>query len=302
MNKALRWGLIVFASLIGLIVILSGIVFFISQSRLYRTYDTNVPAITIPSSPEAVERGRYLVSTVAGCIDCHGEDYGGGVFLDDPMVGSFRGPNLTSGQGGVGSKYTDQDWVRTIRHGIKPDGSPVLVMPAMDYYNLSDADLGDIIAYIKTVPPVDNFVEPSQAGPLGRLLVVTKQINVISAEVINHTQPHPGAPERAKSVEYGKYLASIACIGCHGTGLAGGPIPGTPPDWPPARNLTPGGDLASWDETKFLQTLRTGMTPAGEILDPEYMPWPNFIQMTDDDLGALWAYLQSVPSKETGTR
>lgn len=302
MSKGLRWGLIIFGSLISLITILSGIVFFISQSRLYHVYDTNVPAVSIPDSPEAVERGRYLVSTVAGCVDCHGQDYGGGTFIDDPMVGGFFGPNLTSGQGGVGSKYTDQDWVRAIRHGIKPDGTPVLVMPAMDFYNLSDADLGDIIAYLKTIPPVDNFVEPSQAGPLGRALIVTGQISAISAEVINHTQPHPGAPERGKTPEYGKYLASIACIGCHGTGLAGGAIPGTPPDWPAAKNLTPGGELANWDEAKFIQTLRTGMSPEGDILDPKFMPWPNFLQMSDEDLGALWAYLASMPAKETGTR
>ncbi len=67
-------------------------------------------------------------------------------------------------------------------------------------------------------------------------------------------------------------------------------------------NLTPGGNLSQWDEAKFIQTLRTGMTPEGKILDKQYMPWPNFLQMTDEDLGSLWAYLQSLPAKETGTR
>jgi mono/diheme cytochrome c family protein len=213
------------------------------------------------------------------------------------MIGRFFGANLTSGSGGIGQTYTDLDWVRSIRHGIKPDGTAILAMPAMDYYNLSDADLGAIIAYIKSLPPVDKMVEQSSASLLGRALAVTGQINVISAEVIDHDQPHPGAPERAKTPEYGKYLASIGCVGCHGPELAGGPIAGTPPDWPPAANLTPGGDLASWDEADFLQSLRTGMTPSGKIINPQYMPWPNLILMTDEDLGALWAYFQSLPAR-----
>jgi mono/diheme cytochrome c family protein len=215
-------------------------------------------------------------------------------------VGGFFGANLTSGQGGIGQTYTDLDWVRTIRHGIKPDGSPILVMPSMDYYNLSDEDLGDMIAYLKTIPPVDNFVESSYPGPLGRFLIVSGQINVISAEIINHTQPHPGAPERAATAEYGRYIASITCVGCHNAAFSGGPIPGTPPDFPPAKNLTPGGDMGTWSEADFVRTLRTGMDPQGDILDPEYMPWPNFIQMTDEDLGALWAFFSYLPAKETG--
>ena len=297
MNKTLVWFFGIIAVLIGLVVIFSGFVYFSSQSRITRVYDTDIRPVEVPSSPEAVERGRYLVTTVAGCVDCHGANYAGDVFIDDPMIGRFFGANLTSGSGGIGQAYTDLDWVRSIRHGIKPDGTPILVMPSMDYYNLSDADLGAIIAYIKSLPPVDNTVEKSSTGPLGRALVVTGQINVLSAEIINHDQPHPGAPERAQTPEYGKYLASIGCVGCHGQDLAGGTIPGTPPDWPPAANLTPGGDLAAWDEADFVQTLRTGMTPSGKILDAEYMPWPNLILMTDEDLGALWAYLQTLSAR-----
>jgi mono/diheme cytochrome c family protein len=296
-NKTLAWFLGIIAVLIGLVVIFSVFVYFNSQSRFTRIYDVDIQAVEVPNSPEAVERGQYLVTTIAGCVDCHGANYAGDVFIDDAMIGRFFGANLTSGNGGIGQDYTDLDWVRSIRHGIKPDGSPILVMPAMDYYNLSDADLGAIIAYIKSLPPVDNMVEPSSAGPVGRALAVTGQINMLSAEIIDHDQPHPGAPERAQTPDYGKYLASIGCVGCHGAELAGGPIAGTPPDWPPASNLTPGGDLATWDEADFMQTLRSGMTPSGKILNAEYMPWPNLILMTDEDLGALWAYLQTLPAR-----
>lgn len=302
MNKVLKWILGVLIGLIGLLAVVSAFIYFRSESLLNHVYDTNITPVAIPDSPEAIERGRYLVSTVGSCNDCHGADLSGDVFLEDPMVGNFYGANLTSGKGGIGTSYTDLDWVRTIRHGIKPDGKPVLLMPSMDYYNLSDEDLGAIIAYLKTIPPVDHFVEPSKAGFLGRFLAVSGQINVVSAELINHTQPHPGAPERAATAEYGKYIASITCIGCHNPALSGGSIPGTPPEWPPAKNLTPGGDMAEWNEADFIKTIRTGMNPDGVILNPEFMPWPNFIQMTDEDLGALWAYLSSLPAKEMGVR
>ncbi len=85
-------------------------------------------------------------------------------------------------------------------------------------------------------------------------------------------------------------------------GFSGGPIPGVPPDWPTAANLTPGGELANWSEKAFIDTLRNGFTPSGKQLDPQYMPWTTFGQMTDDELKAMWLYLQSLPAKETGKR
>ena len=63
-------------------------------------------------------------------------------------------------------------------------------------------------------------------------------------------------------------------------------------------NLTPGGDLGKWTEADFIQALRTGETPEGRRLDNEKMPWRSIGQLTDDELGALWLYLQSLPSKK----
>jgi len=67
----------------------------------------------------------------------------------------------------------------------------------------------------------------------------------------------------------------------------------------PSPNLTPGGELASWSEVDFFTAIRTGVTPSGHKLSEE-MPWQNFGQMTDDELKAVWLYLQSLPALPQG--
>jgi mono/diheme cytochrome c family protein len=104
------------------------------------------------------------------------------------------------------------------------------------------------------------------------------------------------------TLEYGTYLANIAgCTGCHGPSLSGGPIPGAPPEWPAAMNLTPGGEVGGWTEAEFINTIRTGVNPGGHELLPE-MPWQTYRNMSDDELKAIWLFIQSVPAKEAGNR
>ncbi len=82
--------------------------------------------------------------------------------------------------------------------------------------------------------------------------------------------------------------------------LASRNTPRLRPDAPLAMNITPGGEMAGWSEDDFISTMRFGVNPAGRALDPEWMPWPSFGQMTDDDLKALWLHLQSVPPQADG--
>jgi cytochrome c553 len=104
-------------------------------------------------------------------------------------------------------------------------------------------------------------------------------------------------------VAYGKYLA-VTCTGCHGEGLSGGAIPGTPPDWPPAANLTPdeATGLGGWTEADFFRALREGKRPDGTDLQGDFMPWKLTAKMTDDEIRALWMYLQTLPAKAEGGR
>ncbi len=104
------------------------------------------------------------------------------------------------------------------------------------------------------------------------------------------------------TVDYGHYLADGAgCTGCHGLGLSGGPIPGVPPDWPQAANLTPSGEVGKWSEADFISTIRTGANPAGKTLAKE-MPWFRYREMTDNDLKALWQFVKTTPAKPFGNR
>jgi hypothetical protein len=103
------------------------------------------------------------------------------------------------------------------------------------------------------------------------------------------------------TVEYGKYLVDISdCRTCHGEDLSGAQIP-DPTMTGITPNLSPGGELGLWTEEQFINTLRTGITPHGHELDPEFMPPKFFERLTDDELKAMWLYLQSLPAKSQYT-
>jgi mono/diheme cytochrome c family protein len=169
------------------------------------------------------------------------------------------------------------------------------MMPSGEYAGLSDEEVGRMVAYLRTTPPVDRELPASSAGPIARGLLVTNQLPLLlTAEVIDHDNLPPQSVVPEASVEYGAYQATT-CTGCHGKDLGGGPVPFSPPDRPQAANLTPSGDLARWTLDDFKATLRTGVTPEGRQLDPRDMPWPLTSQMTDVELEALWQYFQSLP-------
>jgi mono/diheme cytochrome c family protein len=228
----------------------------------------------------------------------------GNIYLDDPAIGKVVASNLTSGKGGVGSGRTDRDWIRSVRHGIRPDGTPLLFMPSTEFYFLSDEDLGAVIAYIKSAPPVDNELPPSKLSMTGRIVMTfLPDFTFIPAELIPHEAPRPVAPEIGVTPEYGAYL-TYSCKVCHGLTMSGGPIPGFPSSWPPAPNLTfgPGSALPAWTEDGFIQTIRTGVTPERRKIRGEFMPWGSYKYMSDNELKAVWIYLQSLPKLEYGNR
>lgn len=293
---------LILLGLIGIVILLVAGIYLLSERRLHTAYSIQPEEVAIPTDQDAIDFGSHT-SVIRGCVDCHGPDLGGRAVIDDPVVGLIASANLTSGEGGIGGRYTDEDWVRALRHGVAPDGEPLVLMPAWEFYHLSDEDLGALIAYLKTIPPVDRSQPPIKLTLVTRTLFLADQIGtpLLSAEVLDHTGPRPAAPSPGATAEYGEYLA-IVCTGCHGPQLSGGPIPGAPASWPPPRNLTPGGELGGWAAEDFILTMRTGVTPSGSTLDPEYMPWPTFSQMTDDELRAVFAYLQSVPAVEYGNR
>jgi mono/diheme cytochrome c family protein len=244
----------------------------------------------------ARERGEHLIHARYACVDCHGADLSGGVMIDAFPIGTLLGPNLTSGAGGKTANYSAADWDRAVRHGVLPDGRPSM-MPAGDFLLMTDQELSDIVAYIQSLPAVDNEVPPLSFGPLGRILIATGQLEPAAGTIEDHNAPHARVPPPAEvSVEFGRHLAGT-CTGCHGVNLAGGPITGGDPSWPPARNLTPHADgLAGWGYDDFLRALRDSVRPDGTaLLAPMTFVAPAAQAMTDTELRALWAYLQSLP-------
>ena len=256
-------------------------------------------AVKIPTDAAAVAHGEHL-TRVRGCRDCHGSDFGGAKVIDDGAMGKAYGPNLTRGRGGLPDSWRDEDFVRAIRHGVAPDGRALYLMPSYEYASFSEEDFGAIVAYIKSVPPVDRDRVPIQLGPVARVLTALGKIQLAAAQ-IDHAAVRPATVAPGDTVEYGRYLA-VGCTGCHGPNLSGGKIDIGPPDWPPAANLTrdPSGKLAQWSETDFIKTLRERRRPDGTELNP-VMP-AVFGQMTDVELKALWKYLQTLPAVPTGVR
>jgi len=302
MNVILRRTGLVFCSLLLLVVLVAAGGFVASQRHIGRKYEIAPESIPIPTDSLSIARGRHLVRSISKCVDCHGENLAGTVMQESAAMGRWVPVNLTRGKGGVGTVLKDGDWVRAIRHGVGHDGRPLFIMPSVVYQNLSVGDLGEIIAYVKSVPPVDNELPPLTLGPVARGLIGSGKVTFFSVERIDHSKSaRASAPAEGPTAEYGDYIVHTAgCAECHGPTLAGGKIDVGDPSWPPAANLTPAG-LKAYDEAAFFTALRTGIRPGGSKIN-EAMPWRRTKEMTDDEIRAVWLFLKTVPPREFGAR
>ncbi len=138
---------------------------------------------------KAIARGQHLLEARYACRECHGKNLGGGTMVNDKMIGTLLGPNLTTGRGSRTLSYTPADWDRAVRHGVKPDGTPSL-MPAEEFRNMSDQELSDIVSYIRSLPPVDADVPRPKTGPLGTVLLAVGKIR-LAADAIPNSQAGP---------------------------------------------------------------------------------------------------------------
>jgi mono/diheme cytochrome c family protein len=254
-------------------------------NRVYTIPETN---LIIPDDEASLARGQHLVETVGGCEDCHGYALGGRLEFDNLYMGTLVAPNLTSGQGGIGSSYTAADWERSIRHGVGRDGRALVGVSAVTLHNLSDTDTAAMIAYLQSLPPRNGQWPERKLGPLARPFLVFFSGEMLPAAVIDH-EARPDAPTPGVTVAYGRYLVSLACVECHKEDLGGGSEPGE------GMNITTGGNLGHWTEADFIKTLRTGRTPEGEFLETTYMPQGRLRHLTEDELRAIWLYIQSLP-------
>lgn len=304
MRNLLKWVGIVLGSIVVLGLIGFTVIYFTTESRLHKVYALKVQSFPITSDPIAIEQGRHLGIAVAKCVECHGDNLGGKVMVDAP-IGRLVAPNITTGEGSRVRNYTDVDWIRAIRHGVDPKGRALWIMPAEEFAGFSSEELTAIVSYVRSVPPVNNTSLPSsELTPLGRILFGTGGLPLLPAELMDHNAPPPPTPTPGVTVEYGKHMARTGgCIGCHGPNYSGGPIPGGPPDWPLARNITPDPTtgLGKWTEADFFRALREGKRPNGDTIST-IMPWRYTAQLKDDEIRALWMYLRTIPPKPEGNR
>lgn len=301
MRRVLKVVGYVAAGAVALILVAAAAVYGFSEARYRRKYTVTPRAIAVPTDSATVARGAHLAQSFAGCVDCHGENLAGKVVFDDPPVGRVYGVNLTRGRGGVGAQLTDADIVRAVQHGVGRDGRALKIMPSTDYTHLTDADLAAIVAWVRSRPAVDTVQPAVRVGPVGRALFLAGKLPMLRAERIDHAHSNAMTVTPGVTVEYGRYIAAVGCEGCHGQTLAGGPIEGGAPDWPPASNLTPSGSLKSWTAEGFAHFLRTGVRPNGVPVNP-VMPIRLTSRLTDDEVKALWMYLQTVPPVSAGAR
>jgi mono/diheme cytochrome c family protein len=294
MHKVLKWIGIVLGILIGLLIIVIAVVGAIGNQRLTNSQQYHVTeTFTVVTSAEAVARGQYIVNSTTGCFGCHGDGAKGSIFINASPIGLLVTPNLTSGKGGIGSLMTDADWNRAIRHGIGQDGRVLVIMPADSFTHLSDADLGAIVAYLKSLPPVDNVL-PARNLAFPAYLLIGAGVFPLPAEIIDHNATHLASVTPAETADYGHYIVTLAsCTTCHSPNLTGGkPGQGAPV----GPNISPTGEEGAWTRDQFINTIRTGVNPAGHQLSDQ-MPWKTFKNMTDQDMGAVYAYLHSLPAK-----
>jgi mono/diheme cytochrome c family protein len=269
-----------------------------AERKRMRQVSVPVTAVAYASGAQALARGRYLFES-RGCTECHGADGAGRSFVNDGKGTHIAGPNITPA--GVVANYQPVDWVRTIRHGVKPDGRPAMVMPSEDYNRFTDADLAALVAYARSLAPVKGGGKAVVELPLPAWVMYGFDVIPDAAQRINHGLPPAQAVATGVTVAHGAYVANM-CIGCHGDHLSGGKIPGGPPDWPAAANLTPGAGSAMVrykDEAQFVAMMRSGRRPDGTVI--QVMPFESIGKMDDVDLPALYAYLKTIAPYPAGS-
>ncbi|HSI57047.1 MAG TPA: cytochrome c [Ideonella sp.] len=271
----------------------------LGERKMQRHIEVAARPVALRSDAASVERGRYLFMS-RGCVECHGADGGGKEVVSDGKGLRVVAPNIAPGPRGVVSAYAAADWERTIRHGVKPDGRPLIVMPSEDYNRLTDDDLASVVAFVRQLPPVQGEAAAIELPAVVKALYAAGLMKD-SAEKIDHRLPPSTPVPEAVTPAHGAYVAN-ACLGCHGMALQGGKIPGAPPDWPAAARLAPGDGSVMpryADAQAFTAMLRSGKRPDGSEVS-KVMPFISLQAMSDTDVQALYLHLKSLPAPSAG--
>lgn len=295
----------------------------VSYLALRKPAQRPASALKVEATPERVARGKYLVHHVSVCLDCHSERAPGyalpikpgregvGGFIWDRKIGfpgTLAAPNLTSDrETGLGA-WTDDEILRAIREGVDREGKALFpIMPYGHYRHLSDDDGQAIVAYLRTIAP-QRYERPAKD--------LDVPMNFIEKFIPKPLEAPVPPADRSSEVAYGKYLVTIgACAECHtpkndkgqplpGMELAGGFEMLTPDFRVVTSNITPHPSTYMGTATRdeFIARFRAFSNFTPETAPPAakgkntLMPWIAYAGMTDEDLGAVYAYLKTVPA------
>lgn len=273
---------------------------------------TGVWAQHPPQDLALLDRGRYLVETAAFCGACHTtRDTNGrllpGMGLAGGRVFAERGfhavaPNITPDPETGTGRWSDAEVAAAIRDGRRPDGSVIgPPMPLALYRGISDRDLAAMVAYLRTVPPVQHAVTERSTYPFPLVPYGPPVASV----------PDPPADD---PVARGAYLAGPVahCMDCHTP-----PSPGERRDWSRmgvggvplegpwgvvlARNITSNKEygIGGWSDEQIIRAITTGVSADGRrLLPPMGGRASVWARLTERDLHDIVAYLRSLPPQE----
>ena len=268
--------------LIGLMLAVVVYVYVRSEAELYKVYDVPAEPVEVPAGPEVVVEGERL-ARIRGCFWCHGQSLEGQKYFAEADRGLIAiAPNLTRKV----REYTPSEFARAVRHGIKMDGTSVQpAMPAFAYYNMSDADIGVLIAYIQSLPLQDGYEGEFRLMPVGWFRWVAGRFPPNAADLIDHTAQRPEPALNGSAVDRGRYLAESICTECHGdNGRLR--VPGTP-------------DLivaAAYSRKDFYRLIRTGEPVGDRKIDYHMVDASKYryTEFRNDEVEALYAYFRSL--------
>jgi cytochrome c553 len=254
-----------------------GFVIFVyaaSEWKIRRIYEIPISQPQTEIVPDAAAGER--MAKIAGCwAGCHGVRGEGGV---EEISGIRRvtAPPL----GSVIPDYSDAELVRLILHGVKRDGRSAIGMSSYTFLPLGDADIANVIHFLRLQPAADPVDRVRQISFSSRLKLLQGKW-WLSADQVNKSQPRWGNLLRVNAYERGRFLAAIVCAECHGADYRGDPLEGGP-------SLA---ILSIYDEPEFAQLMMTGISRAGNLVEP--MAWLPGTEFTDHDISDLYEFLTS---------
>lgn len=289
MSKLARFARNVLFGLLGLAALAAGAVYGLSERILRRHYVVPPTTVALPEDPASLERGRHLTLT-RGCTNCHGKRLEGAVFFDEERIARLAAPNLTR----LVRERTVESLERSIRHGVRPEGTTVRGMPSEMYSELTDADLGALLAYLRSLPAVEQVLPETEIRILGRIGLATGKY-VLAAQRLESAPPRRYPVDPGDPVSQGRYLARTTCTECHGRDLRGDP--GGPE---PSPNLAL---VASYTPDQFDRLMREGIPAGGQKLGlMAAVARGRCAHFTDEEIAALYQYLRLLADPSAADR